>query len=100
MSDKDGSKKQKIEAGDGSHNVQVGRDYHHHEAPKPSGLIRPDQGDVEQFDPRYGRIREEADKVRKSAPMWMHDSLRTHFSGLYIAIILALAIAMAIMFLI
>lgn len=63
MSEESRFPKQKLDAGGQSHNIQVGRDFHHHEAPKQSLLYRPDQGDVEKFDPRFRRIREAADKV-------------------------------------
>ena len=83
MSDEDNSPKQKIDAGDRSHNVQVGRDYHHHDGARKSLLLRPDQSEVEKFDPRFRHIREEADREMQRAAL--QDSAEDHVSSLMTA---------------
>lgn len=65
MAQDDDNPKQKIEGGDGSMNVQVGRDYHHHEAMKTSSIISPTQDEIDKYDPR---IREIKDAVTYHVP--------------------------------
>lgn len=61
---------QKIVSGEKSNNVQVGRDYHIHQAPKASPILRPSQTEIENFDPRFRQIRDAADKEVRNDKLW------------------------------